>query len=128
VILRATGFGQTGPYRDRRGFAKVFEAMAGLTYLTGDPDDVPMGVGYPIGDAIGGLFAATSVLSALLGMARGTIAEGEEIDLSLTESTFRVLDSQTITYDQNGEIQSGGRGDRADYQRPPDPLHAGAFD
>ena len=103
-ILRATGFCQTGPYRDRRGFAKVFEAMSGLTYITGDPDDVPMGSGYPIGDAIGGLFAATSVLAALLGIARGTTTEGEEIDLSLTEATFRVLDSQTIGYDQTGAV------------------------
>jgi crotonobetainyl-CoA:carnitine CoA-transferase CaiB-like acyl-CoA transferase len=117
VILRATGFGQTGPYRDRRGFAKVFEAMAGLTYMTGDPDGVPMGVGYPIGDAIGGLFATTSVLAALLGMARGTIAQGEEIDLSLTEATFRVLDSQTISYDQTGEVASRN-GNQSYYSAP----------
>ena len=117
VILRATGFGQTGPYRDRRGFAKVFEAMAGLTYITGDPNDVPMGVGYPISDAIGGLFAATSVLAALLGMARGTINEGEEIDLSLTEALFRVLDSQTIGYDQIGEVAQRN-GNQSYYSAP----------
>lgn len=117
VILRATGFGQTGPYRDRRGFAKVFEAMAGLTYITGDPDDVPMGSGYPIGDAIGGLFAATSVLAALLGIARGTTVAGEEIDLSLTEATFRVLDSQTISYDQTGEVPQRN-GNQSYYSAP----------
>ncbi|MBT6274473.1 MAG: CoA transferase [Chromatiales bacterium] len=124
VILRATGFGQTGPYRNRRGFAKVFEAMSGLTYITGDPEDVPMGAGYPIGDAIGGLFACTSVLAALLGMARGTIREGEEIDLSLTEATFRVLDSQTIGYDQIGEIAKRN-GNQSYYSAPANVFKTG---
>lgn len=104
VIMRATAFGQTGPYKDRRGFARVFEAMSGLTYMTGDPKSTPMQSGYPIGDAIGGMFAVTSVLAALLGVARGTVKGGEEIDLSLTEATFRLLDSQTIAYDQIGEV------------------------
>ncbi|MEM7542880.1 MAG: CoA transferase [Pseudomonadota bacterium] len=117
VILRATGFGQTGPYKDRRGFAKVFEAMGGLTYITGDPNDVPMGSGYPIGDAIGGLFACTSVLTALLGIARGTVKGGEEIDLSLTEATYRVLDSQTIGYDQIGEVAERN-GNQSYYSAP----------
>ncbi len=117
VILRATGFGQTGPYRDRRGFAKVFEAMSGLTYITGEADGVPMGTGYPMGDVVGALFASTSILAALLGMARGTIGEGEEIDLSLIEANFRVLDSQTIGYDQLGEIATRN-GNQSYYSAP----------
>ena len=64
VILRTTGFGQNGPYRDRPAFARVFEAMAGLTYITGEPDGQPMHAGYPIGDAIGGLFGAIGILAA----------------------------------------------------------------
>ncbi len=102
VIMRATAFGQTGPYKSKPGFARIFEAMSGLAYITGDPDGTPMHNGYPIGDAIGGLFAATSVLAALLGIARGTVKKGEEIDLSLTEATFRLIDSQTIQFDQLG--------------------------
>lgn len=124
VILRATGFGQTGPYRNKRGFAKVFEAMSGLTYITGDPEGTPMGSGYPIGDAIGGLFAATSVLAALLGIARGTIENGEEIDLSLTEATFRILDSQTIGYDQIGEIAKRN-GNKSYYSAPANVFRTG---
>ena len=104
IILRATAFGQTGPYAAKPGFARIFEAMSGLAYITGEPDRSPMHNGYPIGDSIGGLTACNAVLMALLGRARGTITGGEEIDLSLTEATFRLLDSQTIQYDQLGEI------------------------
>jgi crotonobetainyl-CoA:carnitine CoA-transferase CaiB-like acyl-CoA transferase len=53
VILRATGFRQDGPYRDRPGLARIFEAMGGLTYITGDAHGEPMHAGYPIGDAVG---------------------------------------------------------------------------
>ncbi len=103
VILRATAFGQTGPYATKPGFARIFEAMSGLAYITGDPDRSPMHNGYPIGDSIGGLTACNAVLMSLLGQARGTIKGGEEIDLSLTEATYRLLDSMTIQYDQLGE-------------------------
>ncbi len=103
IILRATAFGQTGPYAEKPGFARIFEAMSGLAFITGDPDRSPMHNGYPIGDSIGGLFACNAVLMALLGRARGTIQGGEEIDLSMTEATYRLLDSQTIQYDQLGE-------------------------
>jgi crotonobetainyl-CoA:carnitine CoA-transferase CaiB-like acyl-CoA transferase len=50
VILRATAFGQNGPYRERPGFARIFEAMGGLTYITGESDGEPTHPGYPIGD------------------------------------------------------------------------------
>lgn len=104
IILRATAFGQTGPYAAKPGFARIFEAMSGLAYITGEPDRSPMHNGYPIGDSIGGLTACNAVLMSLLGQARGTITGGEEIDLSLTEATFRLLDSQTIQFDQLGEV------------------------
>ncbi len=104
IILRATAFGQTGPYAAKPGFARIFEAMSGLAYITGEAERSPMHNGYPIGDSIGGLTACNAVLMSLLGRARGTITGGEEIDLSLTEATFRLLDSQTIQYDQLAEV------------------------
>ena len=100
VILRATGFGQDGPYRSRPGFARIFEAMAGLTYITGEPGGQPMHPGYPIGDSIGGLFGAIGVLAALWRRASDPNAPGEEIDLSLTEATFRLLDILPVEFDQ----------------------------
>ncbi len=105
VILRATGFGQTGPYRNRPGFARLFEAMGGLTYITGEPDGEPMHSGYPIGDAIGGLFGAIGVLSALCRRIKDPDAPGEEIDLSMTEAMFRLLDFLPIEHDQLGTVR-----------------------
>lgn len=105
VILRATGFGQSGPYRDRPGFARIFEAMGGLAHITGEPDGEPMHAGYPIGDAVGGLFGALGVLAACWKRARDPEAPGEEIDLSLTEATFKLVDNLAIKYDQLGNIQ-----------------------
>ncbi|QIP09278.1 CaiB/BaiF CoA transferase family protein [Bradyrhizobium symbiodeficiens] len=106
VILRATAFGQDGPYRERPGFARIFEAMGGLTYITGESDGEPTHPGYPIGDSIGGLFGAVGVLAALWKRARDPDAPGEEIDLSLTEATFRLLDVLAIEHDQLGTVRS----------------------
>ncbi|HEY5637533.1 MAG TPA: CoA transferase [Burkholderiales bacterium] len=105
VVLRATGFGQDGPYRDRPGFARIFEAMSGLTYITGDPQGEPMHAGYPIGDAVGGLFGAIGILSACWKRARDPNAPGEEIDLSLTEATLKLLDFIAIEHDQLGVVR-----------------------
>lgn len=105
VILRATAFGQDGPYNSRPGFARIFEAMGGLTYLTGEADGEPTHPGYPIGDSIGGLFGAVGVLAALWKRARDPDAPGEEIDLSLTEAVFRLLDVLAIEFDQLGFVR-----------------------
>ena len=117
VILRVTGFGQTGPYKDRAGFARIFEAMGGLTHISGDPGAEPMHAGYPIGDSIGGLFGTIGVLAALWKRARDPQAPGEEIDLSLTEAVFKLLDSLAIRYDQLGEVHERS-GNRNQYSAP----------
>jgi crotonobetainyl-CoA:carnitine CoA-transferase CaiB-like acyl-CoA transferase len=106
VILRATAFGQDGPYSAKPGFARIFEAMGGLTYITGESDGEPTHPGYPIGDSIGGLFGAIGVLAALWKRAKDPQAPGEEIDLALTEATFRLLDVLPIEFDQLGHIRS----------------------
>lgn len=105
LILRATAFGQTGPYSDRPGFARAFEAMSGLVYVTGEKDGTPMHPGYPIGDAVGGLFGAVGILAALWRRARNPNAPGEEIDLSLTEASLRLWEILLIEYDQLGSVR-----------------------
>ena len=105
VILRSTGFGQDGPYRDRPGFARIFEAMGGIAYITGEPGGEPMHAGYPIGDAVGGVFGALGILAALWKRARDPDAPGEEIDLSLTEATLRLLEFLAIEHDQLGTVR-----------------------
>ncbi len=119
VILRATAFGQTGPYASRPGLARTFEAMGGLAYISGDPAGKPMHPGYPIGDAVGGLFGALSVVSALLKRKGNEAAKGEEIDLSLTEATLRLLDFLVIEYDQLGKIRERA-GNATQYSAPTD--------
>jgi crotonobetainyl-CoA:carnitine CoA-transferase CaiB-like acyl-CoA transferase len=117
VILRATAFGQNGPYSSRPGFARIFEAMGGLTYITGESDGEPTHPGYPIGDSIGGLFGAIGVLAALWKRAKDPGAPGEEIDLALTEATFRLLDVLPIEFDQLGFVR-GRIGNANGYSAP----------
>ncbi|MGD9946193.1 MAG: CaiB/BaiF CoA transferase family protein [Burkholderiaceae bacterium] len=105
VILRVTGFGQDGPYADRPGFARVFEAMSGLTYITGHSDREPLHMAYPLADPIGGVFGAAGVLAALWRIARDPDAKGEEIDLSMTEATFRLMDVLPVEFDQLGIVR-----------------------
>ena len=117
VILRVTGFGQTGPYSDQPGFARIFEALGGLTYLTGEPDGEPMHSGYPLGDAVGGLFGAIAMLAALWPRARNRDLPGEEIDLSLTEGILKVLDYLPIEHQQLGVVR-GRSGNANQYSAP----------
>lgn len=117
IILRATGFGQSGPYRDRPGFARIFEAMGGLAHITGEPGREPLHSGYPIGDAVGGLFGALGVLAACWRRTREPDAPGEEIDLSLTEATLKLVDNLAIKYDQLGMVQ-GREGNSNQFSAP----------
>ena len=104
VILRVTGFGQTGPYAGYAGFARLFEAYAGLTYITRAPGEPPVHPGYPIGDPISGVFGAFGILAALLHRAKHPDAPGQEIDLSCTEAMMRLLEVLPIEYDQLGLV------------------------
>lgn len=117
VILRMTGFGQTGPYRSRPGFARVFEAMGGFTNLCGDADRPPVHLGFPIADAIGGLFGAIGILGALHHQQRSGEARGQEIDCSMLEAMFRVMDFLPIEYDQLGVVRQRS-GSSSQYAAP----------
>lgn len=106
VILRVTGFGQTGPYSGWPGFARVFESLSGFVNLCGEPDGRPMFPGFPVSDALTGVFGAYAVLAALHARDRDPQRVGQEIDLSATEAMFRVLDFLAIEYDQLGVVRS----------------------
>ncbi|MBC5766229.1 CaiB/BaiF CoA transferase family protein [Ramlibacter albus] len=117
TILRMTGFGQTGPYRDRPGFARVFEAMSGFTQICGEEGRMPVHMGYPIADAVGGLFGAVGILSALLKLRSDPAARGQEIDCSITEAMLRTLEFLPIEYDQLGAVRTRS-GNRSQYAAP----------
>lgn len=119
VIVRVTGFGQDGPSARQPGFARLFEAMSGLAHLTGEPDGPPTHPSYPMADAIGGVFGALSVVTALLAVQSDPEKRGQVVDLSLTEAVFRLIDFQTIAYDQLGQIFARS-GNRNQYSAPSD--------
>jgi crotonobetainyl-CoA:carnitine CoA-transferase CaiB-like acyl-CoA transferase len=116
ILLRISGFGQTGPYKNRSGFGRVAEAMSGLTHLIGEPDGPPMSPGYPLGDLIAGLFGAFSTMVALY--KRDQLdGPGQFIDLALYEAIFRLMDFDAIQYDKTGVIH-GRSGNRVAYVAP----------
>jgi crotonobetainyl-CoA:carnitine CoA-transferase CaiB-like acyl-CoA transferase len=117
TILRITGFGQTGPCRNRPGFARVFEAMSGFTRMCGEEGGPPLHLGYPISDAVGGLFGAMGILAALYRLKENPEARGQEIDCSITEAMLRALDFLLIERDQLGTVRVGS-GNRSQYAAP----------
>jgi crotonobetainyl-CoA:carnitine CoA-transferase CaiB-like acyl-CoA transferase len=117
TILRVTGFGQDGPYANKPGFARVFESMSGFTQICGEENGPPLHLGYPISDAVGGLFGAIGVLAALYRLQANPEEAGQEIDCSVTEAMLRVLEFLPIEYDQLGSIRTRS-GNRSQYAAP----------
>ena len=117
TILRVTGFGQDGPYAGRPGFARIFEAMSGFTQICGEEDGRPLHLGYPISDAVAGLFGALGILAALHDLARHPERRGQEIDCSATEAMMRTLEFLAIEYDQLGAVRTRS-GNRSQYAAP----------
>jgi formyl-CoA transferase len=104
VMLRISGYGQTGPYRERPGFGVIGESMGGLRHLTGEPGRVPVRVGVSIGDTLAALHGVIGVLLALYHRdARG--GEGQAIDVALYESVFNVMESLLPEYDAFGVVR-----------------------
>jgi len=103
VMVRVSGFGQTGPYRSRPGFGNIAEAMSGLRYITGDADGPPMRVGMSLADHVAALYAVVGALSAL--HAREATGRGQMVDVSLVESMFSFLQDAVPRYAATGEIQ-----------------------
>ncbi|MEW6257359.1 MAG: CoA transferase [Pseudomonadota bacterium] len=119
VVLRTSAFGQDGPDATLPGFARIFEAIGGLTAISGHAHEAPMHTGYPIGDPIGGLFGAFAVMAALWRVKAGGQEVGEEIDLSLTEALLRIIEVLAIEYDQLGHVRTRS-GNKNQYSAPSD--------
>jgi formyl-CoA transferase len=105
ILLRLSGFGQTGPYRDQPGFGAVGESMGGMRHVTGFPDLPPVRLNLSIGDALAALHGVIGALMALHHRdTRGGL--GQVIDVALYEAVFNMMESLVPDYDLFGEIRN----------------------
>ena len=103
IVLRISGYGQTGPYRDKPGFGVVAEAMGGLRHLTAEPGRTPVRVGVSIGDTLAALHGVIGILLAL--QERHTSGKGQIIDIALYEAVFNCMESLLPEYSAFGEVR-----------------------
>ena len=104
VMVRISGYGQTGPYRDRPGFGVLGEAMGELRHLTAEPGRVPVRVGVSIGDTLAGLHGVIGLMMALRHRDQPG-GEGQVVDVALYESVFNVMESLLPEYDAFGAVR-----------------------
>jgi formyl-CoA transferase len=104
VLVRVSGYGQDGPYRDKAGFGTPAAAIGGLTYITGYPDRPPVNVPIALADYLAGLFGALGATMALLERERNRTG-GQWVDVSLYESVFRLLEAVVPAYGKNGRVR-----------------------
>ncbi len=100
ILVRVTGYGQTGPYSSRAGYGSIGEAMGGLRYILGDPDRQPSRAGISIGDSLAAMHATVGALSAL--QHRHLTGEGQVVDASIYESVLAMMESLVTEWDQAG--------------------------
>ncbi len=103
VMVRISGFGQTGPYSHRPGFGNIAESMGGIRYITGWPDSPPLRIGLSIGDSIAALYGVVGTLLALHS-ARET-GRGQVVDVALTESVLSMLEAIIPEYGYDGRVR-----------------------
>ncbi|WP_447652137.1 CaiB/BaiF CoA transferase family protein [Pseudomonas abietaniphila] len=109
TLVRISGYGQSGPYRDRPGFGAIGEAMGGIRYTTGTPGSPPARVGVSLGDSLASMHAVMGALMSLLRVKTGQ-GDGQIVDVSLVESVFNLMESLVPEYDMLGHVRerSGG--------------------
>lgn len=109
TLVRISGYGQSGPYRDRPGFGAIGEAMGGIRYTTGTPGIPPARVGVSLGDSLASMHAVIGALMSVLRVKTGQ-GDGQVVDVSLAESVFNVMESLVPEYDMLGHVRerSGG--------------------
>jgi len=105
VLARVSGYGQTGPYAERAGFASVSEAMGGIRHINGFPDQPPPRMHLSLGDSLAGMFAAQGILAALYWRDALGGGVGQVVDVSLMEASFAMLESTVPEYDRLGIVR-----------------------
>jgi len=109
TMVRISGYGQSGPYRDRPGFGAIGEAMGGIRYTTGQANGAPARVGVSLGDSLASLHGVIGALMSILRVKTGQ-GDGQVVDVSLVESVFNLMESLIPEYDLLGHVRerSGG--------------------
>ncbi|MBI3919125.1 MAG: CoA transferase [Betaproteobacteria bacterium] len=102
TMVRVSGFGQTGPYKDRPGFGTLAEAMSGFAHVTGQPEGPPTLPNFPLADTTSALYATVGVLLCLYQRDAKKSGRGQSIDVSLLESLYAMLSQHALAYDQLG--------------------------
>lgn len=102
VYASISGFGQTGPYRDRPGYDQIVQGLSGLMSLTGTEETAPLRIGIPIGDLLAGYFAALGILAALIERERS--GQGQRVETSLLEALVGSLSFQAARYLNTAEV------------------------
>lgn len=105
IMVRISGYGQTGPYSGKGGYGTVAEAMSGVPSFTGFPETPPTLSAFPLVDSLAGMFAVQAALMAVHEREIAGSGKGQVVDVSLYESIFRLVDSQVIGYDQQGIVK-----------------------
>lgn len=103
IYARVSGYGQTGRYRDRPGFASAGEAISGLRHINGYPDQAPPRSGISLGDTLAAQSAFQGILLALIARANG--AEGQVVDASIVDACFAMSESSTLEYEKTGFVR-----------------------
>lgn len=117
IVVRISGYGQDGPWRDRPGFDRNAQAFSGLVYVTGEPDAPPQQAGLPVCDYTAGLWGAFGALVALLGKVRHGEDAGNEVDLALYEAMIPFLKDMPMTFAAEGHVTERS-GNTPDYVAP----------
>jgi crotonobetainyl-CoA:carnitine CoA-transferase CaiB-like acyl-CoA transferase len=106
IYTRISGYGQTGPYADRAGYASVCEAVGGLRYVTGHPGEPPVRANLSLGDTLSGFHAALGILLSLVGQVRGKSGDpGQMVDVALFESVFNCLEAVVPEFSGRGVVR-----------------------
>ena len=103
VMVRLSGFGQSGPYKERPGFGAIGESMGGMRYVTGYPDRAPVRVGISIGDSLAAMFGVIGALTAI--HQRATSGKGQVVDVALYEAVFAMMESMLPEYGMGGFVR-----------------------
>ncbi|HUQ28828.1 MAG TPA: CaiB/BaiF CoA-transferase family protein [Usitatibacter sp.] len=103
IMVRISGFGQTGPYKERPGFGAIGESMGGMRYVTGYPDRAPVRVGISIGDSLAAMFGVIGALAAV--HHRAASGKGQVVDVALYEAVFAMMESMLPEFGLDGYVR-----------------------